>query len=1700
MTQEEIKAHLQGKKIANLYKTFTDDLKTAYSAADSTSMMGKLKSVFASKQQKSLLNKQNAELGLLLLNAMDGLVDKENGRRTNSNPVRYKGKRYNRIEEILGEDAWEKPVLYDLLLFFFGTEKAAYVKHAWEQAPFQMYQEGYSRRSFRAPKNKELYLIHQINFLAGIIPQMYTQSYDSNYNDVYTYYDLSIAEQIKYEHALGNANTQSFKLWSAAIDMGRQDVLQQAEDIIFNKDEEGKVTQSIVKALLNSNKEEAWALVEKLLLAAQRQEGLRQTILEALDETSIGGLKYMLKVIIDHNLARFSSVVRAVDVWAGLGWESERETTVRSFLQSAQLYLNDPQLIPGAVKSSNNMEVYMALWAQAVYNVEDTIPYLGQLMKEGNAEKRALALYFAYQTAHYQINMPMLYTALDEDDTMVLAAAITFTNHLVSGSNAKYYNTHYAGLFDKLDALYQRTTIKEKVFSGIIFSWLTISFQKKEILQCMNNLVEAKQDRLERLLGYFDEMDASIKYQLSRAILPKHTEYNYKPTDANPATVNAFQRRYAFMIIKDRSEFATAFKVLYNIQFDAGEIVIFPDLLKRKAPEFRNKIIQLLVKQPDNILEPVMEPVLLQGDVEQRLAGLDILLQLHKEKRLTAQTTKWVAAFKERKNISQKEDILLAQLTDADGVQNVSAENGFGLYDTTKMSPVALPAIDPSSVYEKQLKENEYAFSKPYAQIKKAFADLYEIFLANKNYEYEITQWDNSIEKVLLINTLRRKNYNKQFSTRQEGFEDYPLHEVWAQWYAKWALHPRDLFIIGLSKPNGHQSKFSDANAKQIPFTEDLLPASYFKKYSHYNSPVFTIIHALAQLHPFEDANVFCLHACVRLFSSLDAKTLQYKDARIHYGSNGWQGNESLTVFLKGVDAFKLDEQYLATLWNLYNWQQFSGLPENVAQSIPPLIVFCRAYAAGIIGKDELYRGLLTPDNIRQLTGKKTHKNQYDYLSEFPFLVPIVEHIQTHLLDHELKRGDSATPITGLTASLQTIHGINRFTEILVGMGKTTLYKGYMYGYGSPDMNKQELFSTLLKRCQPLPTDTQALFNDSMKKIKADEKRLVEAAMYAPQWQKMVSGFLGWKGLDTAIWWMHAHTKTDGQTNAEAESEIAKYSAVDLADFKDGAVDKDWFLKAYKEIGKDRWPLVYDAAKYISDGNGHRRARIYADVMVGDLRIKDVEAKVKDKRDQDYLRVYGLVPLAKGNAAKDVLARYVYLEQFKKESRQFGAQKQTSEALAIRVAMENLARNAGYPDPIRLTWAMETKQVQAILSKETQVQYDDVLIGLIIDEDGLADVVAFKDDKQLKAIPPKYKKDKKVEELAGFRKTLREQYKRSRKGLEDAMVRGDLFLHAEVKDLFSHPVISKHLKKLVFVTEGLEAHGFYKDGLLVAADKTEKPLTAKDRLRIAHCTDLYETSCWPTYQKYSFEFQLQQPFKQIFRELYTPTEDELAAKAISRRYAGHQVQPKQTVALLKSRGWKVDYEEGLQKVFHKEGFVAKMYAMADWFSPAEVESPTLETIEFHDLKTYKNMPFTSIPSRIFSETMRDIDLVVSVAHVGGVDAEASHSSMEMRAVLLTETMRLFKIKNVEIKGSHAIVKGKLGEYNVHLGSAVVHQVAAGYLSILPVHSQHRGRLFLPFVDDDPKSAEVISKVLLLARDNEIQDPTILRQLKGEMAS
>ncbi len=231
----------------------------------------------------------------------------------------------------------------------------------------------------------------------------------------------------------------------------------------------------------------------------------------------------------------------------------------------------------------------------------------------------------------------------------------------------------------------------------------------------------------------------------------------------------------------------------------------------------------------------------------------------------------------------------------------------------------------------------------------------------------------------------------------------------------------------------------------------------------------------------------------------------------------------------------------------------------------------------------------------------------------------------------------------------------------------------------------------------------------------------------------------------------------------------------------------------------------------------------------------------------------------------------------------------------------------------------------------------------------------------------------------------------------------------------------------------------------------------------------------------------------MFRELYVLTKQETKDGGVSHRYDGQQIQPRQALTLFGQRGWNT--QEGIFKVFHDVGLTASAHFDSGVTTPLEVEGATLAGVSFTKRDEWKPIPLNEVPPRLFSEVMRDLDLVVSVAHAGGVDPEASASTVEMRASLLRETCELLNLKNVIFKSSHAIIQGQLAEYSLHLGSGQVHRMPGGALCVVPVHSQHRGRLFLPFADDDPRTAEIVSKALLFARDNEIQDPTILEQIR-----
>ncbi|MBQ2153207.1 MAG: DUF4132 domain-containing protein, partial [Clostridia bacterium] len=199
---------------------------------------------------------------------------------------------------------------------------------------------------------------------------------------------------------------------------------------------------------------------------------------------------------------------------------------------------------------------------------------------------------------------------------------------------------------------------------------------------------------------------------------------------------------------------------------------------------------------------------------------------------------------------------------------------------------------------------------------------------------------------------------------------------------------------------------------------------------------------------------------------------------------------------------------------------------------------------------------------------------------------------------------------------------------------------------------------------------------------------------------------------------------------------------------------------------------------------------------------------------------------------------------------------------------------------------------------------------------------------------------------------------------------------------------------------------------------------------------------------------------------------------------------------LKTRRWVADYEDGLQKIYYDDNVIATIYAEADWFSPADIEAPTIEGVCFTDRKTYAPLNIEEVPDVIYSEVMRDVDLAVSVAHAGGVDPETSHSTIEMRSVIADYNIKLFGLKNVSVEKNHIMIDGKWGKYTIHLGSGVIHMVGGHAINVVAVSSGKKSKIFLPFLDEDPKTSEIITKMVMFANDDKIKDPFIMRQIKG----
>ena len=1586
---------------------------------------------------------------------------------------------------------WETEEGKRLALLLFGEIQAPYVQCIWDDAYKYPYSSDWSRRPFRSP-NHEDYRETQLNVLNRICILR-----NAGLGG------LPIAEQFQYAvYKVASAN-----FFAVVLSEDPDKYYALVEEIFLGEDEIGKVCASLIKSCLMVEDKRYHTLVEKTLLAAQLQEDLRQMILEALDETTIPVFQHFIGVILEHNLNRFSSVVRAVDTWFGFGWEAPQQSVVKRTLELAQTYLGDlDKAREVAVSSQDNLERYVALWSVAIYNVEEALHLAVAALNNTKTSYEAcvVVLYFMRQT---QKKSDELLSFAENYFGIEPAWDYWILKNLPKGKLTP-------ALFDKVHASAKKLPKDGKSFEGVGFRWFSFSIKPLDLYQAMLKAANEQQQQL--LATELAEIPVDARHILLDDIFPvlSRGRYSYYsdeeknlPPEDYPA--DSWQRTLVRTALNDKGPYVVskAMEVLKKVSLVQDDILAIEQVLSRKNKEQRKESVALLVKQPEAVLKDSTSRMIVSKNADQRLAALEILSVLQEEERLADYVTEQVEAYKGRK-LSKNEQVLMDKLTynpETATELRYDLTNGFGVLNLDNLTSFDLP----KPLFDKERKEKKggFLFDKlvNVQKIGEGLSELLALWRANKDYEYQYEGYQGATETTLLGNDIRCLHKRKEEDTPMDRLSDLPLADLWKGWHAKYQFTEIEYYFAKRycghlyyenPKPKGldaflvmyypdfpvHFEGQIHSYRGEARKAEDLL--GYLKEaYSedkallaNFKRSVFE--DALATFPKEKRGETF-----KRGYSSLDwddvvtdYAAVVYNSDFLHYTDDQLFRHWQLLYYLyiewkKGLDPEKCTPKDVLPYVRNYvrREERLPGINNNLLQLTLML------YNKGRLTTDNLiFFCLLNKELFAMAQGAENHfsRGLPKWIKDtLTFPETLLEEIRTHMLQVELQRGDLPTDASVYISSLSEIEGAQYFFEALERMGKEPFAKGY--GSGT---SKRATFSHILEVSAPSATDTFADFKKHLDEVKLSKQRLVEAACYAPHWTAWIGDYLKIKSFREAIWWFIAHT-TD-YMDAEKETIVSQYSIVPKDDFQRGAIDVDWYQRVHKAVGKEGWKLIQESAKYLSDGMGYRRVKLYSAVLTGEIKLTETIKKITEKRDKDYVMALGLVPINKKKVEEDLVSRYNLLQTFLKESKQFGQQRQESEKNAVEIGLDNLSRNAGYEDSIRFSWAMEAKATQQIMEKSTLV-IDDTQLQLVVDEEGKADIIVTKGDKTLKSIPDKYKKNKEVEALKDNKTYLTKQYSRTRLSLEQAMLSQTLFTAAELAKILEHPVVKAMLSKLVLFNPETQASGFWQDGKLLSAEGTLTPLKAADKLLIAHPSHLFYAVQWDLYQKYLFDKELKQPFKQVFRELYVPTKDELETSNRSERYQGHQVQPQKTVALLRSRGWTVNYEEGLQRVYHKEGFRATIYAAADWYTPSEVEAPTLEYVVFYNLKDGKEVPMKEINPVIFSEVMRDVDLVVSVAHVGGVDPEASHSTMQMRGALARESARLFKLDNVEVKERYILVKTEHGDYSLHLGSGMISKSGL-QINVVAVQSQHRGRVFLPFVDDDPKTAEIISKMKLLA--------------------
>ncbi|MDX1970077.1 MAG: DUF5724 domain-containing protein [Planctomycetaceae bacterium] len=931
------------------------------------------------------------------------------------------------------------------ILAVFVPKMAADLETTWEFLKRSPYQSGYLKKAFRAPQDSLTTLPARIGWLTNLL-ELAEILHDDVLEPTWL---VTWAPHLRFDYR--GWEQEIGQLAAGLIDadgaVGRQ-VFEILTDSAHNEHEIGGMGRHVLAALLCSSREEGWEIVEKMLLAAQRQEGLRQSILEAIDLAHPVAYRRMLRVILEHDLIRFSAVARAVDVWFGMLWDSVSSKSVEQAVERTLTLLDDADDRRETLAGDHAGHAYLALWATAFENAYASVPLAESLLQHPSAEMRFVA-FMHLKNLGLPAATKIAWRASDDPDLRI-AFRVTELETEISADGELDGDAPIEivpDAFERLERLIARTPEKPVELEPLVWPWAGVSPSQHRVATALFSALGPRPPT--RLLPYLGAFDSWRRRHVIELFSQQKTW--------DPQTRAAVVELAGDTVVDVR---ASAFAALAQLELTNAEVERLEGLLTRKAADLRASVIQLVLLRDDASALASADRLTRSKDSQQRLAGLEIWRQLAEQGRQCAacqgRAQDYLAA---RPRMTKDERLQTEAIFKAQSAAEVlTLNNALGLMDPAQRTPVQPP------------RPRKVKLVTP-----AAIASLKELdALVDQHRETPVVLAYRRNETVLLGTIQYGFPHVRNAKNVSAAFRKLPLSEVWSRWLHDRPKKLRDPDGLELLRAQQWHHcvtawRFSGFQAwvGQKPHRQPMLTPLEPDKCVPLKYPgvVLPILEWLLAFEPPANALDFLSDAAEHLYAQvpqeeLDALVPAEDDAEGEFlsshglaysGFNGdWRsdfapyrhwmsGGESV---VNQPDALEHRERQ----WRLLHWldQPLPGAP----RLRPSHHLLWQAYRDGHANLHDVADDLAGPREssgsyysvgfaaLADLTARRPEPTTQKFLEACPEVGALVERVRTIVLDAELERGDVPTAVSELAFSLKSIYGVETLARLLRGLGK----------------------------------------------------------------------------------------------------------------------------------------------------------------------------------------------------------------------------------------------------------------------------------------------------------------------------------------------------------------------------------------------------------------------------------------------------------------------------------------------------------------------------------------------------------------------------------------------------------------------------------------------------------------------------------------